>query len=112
VTKVLELKDERIYPLSLQPRDVGLSMGTIRDMAGFPPDQVDKEVSLLRKLLSNERRGGARDWVLLNAALLIYAGGKTPSISAAVAPAQQALDSGAAAQKLADLSAVERTLKV
>jgi anthranilate phosphoribosyltransferase len=112
VTKVLEVKDERMYPLSLQPRDVGLPMGTIRDMAGFPTAQLDKEATLLRKILSNELRGGARDWVVLNAALLLYGVGKTPSISAAVAPAQQALDSGAAARKLADLSAVERTIRV
>jgi len=112
VTKLLELKEERIHPLSLQPRDVGLPMGSARDMAGFPPDQADKEVNLLRKILTNEVRGGPRDWIVLNAALLLYAAGKTPSISAAIAPAQVAIDSGSAAQKLGELTGSERTINV
>lgn len=103
-SKVLELRDERIFPLTLQPRDVGLPIGSFRDMAGFPPAHVDQEATLLRRILQNQVRGGPRDWVVLNAAMLLYAAGKAASISAAVPLAQQALDSGAAARKLAELA--------
>jgi anthranilate phosphoribosyltransferase len=103
VTKVLELKDDRISSRTLSPREVGFTMGRPPDMTGFPAERGHAEVSLLRKVLSNEVRGGPRDWVVFNAAMLLYVSGKTPSISAAIAPAQHTIDSGAAAQKLTEL---------
>ena len=104
VTRVLELRDERIAPLTLAPKDAGLSMGTSREMAGFPPEQRDKEADLLRRILHHQVQGGPRDWVLLNAALLLYAGGKGASLAACLPLAQRAVDSGAAARKLEELS--------
>ena len=104
VTKVLELQDERIIPLTLAPKDVGLTLGTSREMAGFPPDQRDKEVELLRRILQNQVQGGPRDWVLLNAATLLYAAGKGTSMAACVPIARQALQDGTAARKLDELA--------
>ncbi|MDE0404942.1 MAG: hypothetical protein OXI53_06490 [Nitrospira sp.] len=52
-----------------------------------------------------------RDWVVYNAAMFLYAGGKAPSIAEGVPLAKKALDSGAAAQKLADLAANPATLE-
>jgi anthranilate phosphoribosyltransferase len=104
ITKVLELRDERIAPLTLAPKDVGLALGTSRDMAGFPPDQRDKEADLLKRILHNQIQGGPRDWVILNAALLLYAAGKGSSLAACVPSARRAIDEGAAAKKLEELS--------
>jgi len=104
VTKVLELRDERIVPLSIAPKDVGLALGASREMAGFPPEQRDKEAELLKRILHNQLQGGARDWVLLNAALLLYAAGKGSSIAACIPLARRAIDEGAAARKLEELS--------
>jgi len=101
MTRVLELRDERILPLSLQPKDVALTMGTYPVMAACAPEQ---EASLLRRILAGEVQGGQRDWVVMNAAMLLYAAGKAGSIAAAVPLAQRALESGAAAQKLAELA--------
>ena len=95
-TKVLELRDERITPLTLSPKDVGLSLGTSRDMAGFPPEQREKEADLLRRILQNQLPGGHRDWVLLNAALLLYAAGKGASLGECTSLARRALEDGAA----------------
>lgn len=103
-TKVLELRDDRTIPLTLHPKDVGMSSGAFREMAGFPRAQVDQEATLLRRILHKDVRGGQRDWVILNAALLLYAAGKAPSVSSAVPLATQALDSGAAARTLAALT--------
>lgn len=105
VTKVLEVSEERVIPLTLQPKDVGLPPGTFQDMAGFPRARADQEAALIRRILQNQVRGGPRDWIVMNAAMLLYAAGKTPSVSAGVPLAQQALDSGAAAKKLDDLIA-------
>jgi anthranilate phosphoribosyltransferase len=97
VTRVLELSGERTIPLALQPKDVGMPGGHSQDMA-----KRDQEGAWLRRLLADQVRGGARDWVLLNAALLLYASGRAPSISAAVPLVTRALESGDAARKLAE----------
>ena len=104
LTRVLELRDERITPQTFTPKDAGLNLGTSRDMAGFPPDQLEKEAELLRRILHNQVQGGPRDWVLLNAALLLYAAGKGSSVTACLPIARRALDEGAASRKLEELA--------
>jgi anthranilate phosphoribosyltransferase len=103
VTRVLELRDERIMPLGVAPKDFGLGFVSSREMAGFPPDQREKEADLLRRILRNQVPGGPRDWVLMNAAMLLYAAGKGSSLSACFPAARAAIDGGAAARKLDDL---------
>ena len=110
VTKVLELRDERITPLTLGPRDFGLALGTSRDMAGFPPDQREKEAELLRRILHNQIQSGPRDWVLLNAAMLLYAAGKESSIAACLPLAKRTLEDGTAARKLEELTREPATI--
>jgi anthranilate phosphoribosyltransferase len=104
VTKALELRGDRITPMSLQPKDAGLPMGAHQPMAGFPPGQTDREAELLKKVLFNQLRGGQRDWVILNAALLFYVAGKAATFSAGAKLAEQTLESGAASKKLAELA--------
>ena len=53
---------------------------------------------------SGQARDRFRDWVVYNAAMFLYAAGKAHSIAEGVPLAQKALDSGAAAQKLADMA--------
>lgn len=103
-TRALELRGDRITPLMLHPKDAGLPIGTHQPMAGFPPGQTDREADLIRRILGNQVRGGQRDWVLLNAAMLLYAAGKAASFAAGAKLAQQTLDSGTAAKKLAELA--------
>ncbi len=102
-TRVLELRDERITPLGISPKDFGLALGTSRDMAGFPPGQQDKEAELLRRIIQNQIPGGPKDWVLMNAALLLYAAGKGATLPACLPIARVALESGAAGRKLDEL---------
>jgi anthranilate phosphoribosyltransferase len=104
VTRVLELRDERITPMSFHPKDAGLALGSFREMAGFSNEQRGKEAELLTRLLNNEIQGGLRDWMLLNAAVLLYAAGKASSIAASVPLAKQAVESGAAVRKLRALA--------
>lgn len=107
-SKLIELREERVVPLMLQPKDFGLPLGSLQTMAAHPASQAasqgEQEATLLRNILHNQVRGGQRDWVVLNAALLLYAAGKASSISAGVPLAQQAIESGAAARKLAELA--------
>ena len=103
-TKVLELRDERITPLTLAPKDGGLPLGTSREMAGYPSEQREKEADLLKRILHNQVAGGQRDWVLLNAGLLLYAGGKGSSLADCTSVARRALEEGSGAKKLESLT--------
>ncbi len=102
-TRVLELKDERITPLGVSPKDFGFGFGSSRDMAGFPPDQREKEADLLRRILQNQVAGGQKEWVLMNAAMLLYVAGKGASLTACYPAVRAALEQGAAARKLETL---------
>jgi len=104
ITRVLELRNERIAPLGVGPKDFGLAVGPSRDMAGFPPAQRDKEADLLRRILQHQVQGGPKDWVLMNAAMLLYAAGKGDSLSACYPMAKAAIEQGAAARKLEELT--------
>jgi len=64
---------------------------------------MDGEAELITKILGNEVKGSRRDWVLMNAAMILYAGGKASSIRVSLPLAQEALASGAAKKKLAEL---------
>lgn len=103
-TRVLELRDERITPLGVSPKDFGMGFGSSREMAGFPPDQRDKEADLLRRILHNQVQGGQKEWVLMNAAMLLYAAGKGASLAACFPIARAAIEGGAAARKLDELA--------
>jgi len=105
-TKVLELRDERITPLTLAPKDAGLTLATSREMAGYPPEQREREADLLRRILHNQIGGGQRDWVLMNAGLLLYAGGRGGSLADCTSLARRALEDGSGARKLEALTQV------
>jgi len=104
LTRVLELRDDRITPLSFASKDVEMPMGTQRDMAGFPSNQRDKEADLLRRILRNQLQGGPCNWVLINAAMILYAAGKEATWASCVPLARRALEEGAAARKLEELA--------
>jgi anthranilate phosphoribosyltransferase len=109
VTRLLELRDEHITPMAFHPKDAGLSLASFREMAGFPAEQRAGEVGLITRLIKNEIHGGPKDWLLLNAAMLLYAAGKGSSIASCVPLARQAVESGAAARKLTALAANSTT---
>jgi anthranilate phosphoribosyltransferase len=87
----------------VSPKDFGLVFAPSREMAGFPPDQREKEADLLRGILQGRVQGGQKDWVVMNAAMLLYAAGKGASLAACFAAARAAIEGGAAARKLEDL---------
>ena len=72
------------------------------------------EAEMIHRVLHNEGSGQTRDrfrdWVVYNAAMFLYAGGQAPSIAEGVPLAKKALESGAAAQKLADLTSATEPL--
>ncbi len=108
-TIMRERRQERVIPLTFTPHDVQLPSGTFSNMA-FPSQPPDKtlparEAALIHGLLHNVVRDRSRDWTIYNAAMLLYASGQAPSFAAGVPLALNALASGAAAHKLADIAA-------
>ena len=69
-----------------------------------PGNDPDENATLLRAVIEGER-GPRRDIVLANAAAALFVAGIAPSLRDGVAQASAAIDTGAAAQKLADLVA-------
>lgn len=122
-TAMRELRDNRVTRLTLKPEDVRLSPGSFQHMAIDPrllqqgsgqaahgSEQASSketpalEAEMIQRVLRNQVRDRFRDWVVYNAAMLLYAAGKAHSIAEGVPLAQRSLESGAAAQKLADLA--------
>lgn len=99
-SRLTEWRNDRPVALNFHPKDAGLAVGTMRDMAGFSAQEKQKEAALLTRILHGEVKGPARDWVALNAGMLLYAASAAASIPAGVDLAQRAIDSGAAGRTL------------
>lgn len=95
-----ERRDGHVSPITFRPEDIGFRMGPFQAMSSkVGPQGVsgpEFEAQAITQLLLNQRRGDQRVWVILNAALYIYAAGLASSVAQAAPIAQEALDSGKA----------------
>ncbi len=127
-TVMRELRNNRVTPFTLKPQDVQLPLGSFQHMAipsqflrqgsgqalpgsgqASPKEVLAQEAALIRQVLKTQTLRGSgqarfRDWILYNASMLLYAAGQAHSIAEGVPLAQKALESGAAAKKLAVLA--------
>ena len=83
-----------LEPFPLQP-------ATLNDLLGGDKFQ---NAEITRKILSGKDRGPKRDAVLLNAGAALFVAGKVKSLAAGWELAGETIDSGAAAEKLNNLS--------
>ena len=96
-THAAMLADGKITPMVITPEDGGISKSDPRDLIG---GDAAENAKALTNLLAGT--GGAyRDIVVLNAGVALFAGGYAQTISAGVADAIEAIDTGAA-QKVLD----------
>lgn len=100
-TLVGELKHGDITEYEIHPEDFGLPMASNRALRVDTPE--DSRAMLLGVL--DNRPGPARDIVALNAGVALYAANVAPSMQDGLGLAQQALESGAARDKLHQLVA-------
>ncbi len=100
-TLVGELKNGEISEYEIHPEDFGLPMQSNRSIRVETPQE---SVAMLRGVLDGQG-GAARDIVLLNAGVALYAAGVAPSMKAGIDRAREALDSGAAQARLAQVVA-------
>lgn len=96
-TLVGELHNGEIREYEIHPEDFGMAMASNRALRVETPEA---SVAMLRGVLDGQP-GAARDIVLLNAGAALYAANVAPSIADGIARARQALDSGAARDRLA-----------
>ena len=110
-----ELRSGHISPLTFRPQDAGLRIGPFQAMSqGAATETASipaQEAALIHALLNNRQRGDQRAWVILNAALLIYAAGVAPSLAQSTPVAIDALDSGKAGALLQDISREPKSQK-
>ena len=100
-TVVGELKNGHITEYEIHPEDFGLAMASNRALRVETPAQ---SMAMLQGVLANEE-GAARDIVMLNAGVALYAANVAPTMQEGVALARQAIASGAAQTKLAQFVA-------
>jgi anthranilate phosphoribosyltransferase len=95
-TMVGEYKDGGIHEYEIHPEDFGLTMASNR---ALKVDSAEASKALLRSVLDDEP-GPARDIVLLNAGVALYAANVSPSMAEGVALAREAVASGKALAKM------------
>ena len=98
-TMVGELKDGEIREYELHPEDFGFAMSSNRALRVETPEQSK---AMLLGVLDNQA-GPALDIVLLNAGAALYAANVVDSIAKGIERAREAIASGAARAKLAEL---------
>ena len=97
-TTVCEVKQEQIRSYTIAPEQFGLQRCRKSDLVGGAPS---KNAAITRAILSGER-GPKRDAVLLNAAAALYIADACAGIGEGIRLAADTIDSGRAAEKLAD----------
>ena len=95
-TSVWELRDGKVESWTFRPGDTGLGRWTVDELRGG--DHEANAATMLR-LLAGEG-GPIRDAVLINTAGVLLAAGAAASILEGIQTAAQAIDSGAARQRL------------
>jgi len=106
-TLVGELKNGEIREYEIHPEDFGMTMASNRSIKVETPDQSR---DMLLGVLGGEP-GPARDIVLLNAGVALYAANVAADIQAGIALARTAIDSGAAKARLEQLVVKTHALK-
>ncbi|MES2484264.1 MAG: anthranilate phosphoribosyltransferase [Pseudomonadota bacterium] len=106
-TMVGELKNGQVTEYEIHPEDFGFQMASNRALKVETPEQSS---AMLLGVLDNQP-GPARDIVLLNAGVALYAANVADTMAAGIELARAALDSGAARARLSQLIEVSERLK-
>lgn len=96
---VAEVRGQSIREFQVDPADLGLALASPEDLVGGEPRH---NAELLTRVLDG-REGPLLDITALNAGAAIYVGGRSGTLTGGVDLARQAIRSGAARRKLAEL---------
>src|SRR5215472_7629686 len=99
-TRIAEVRNGNVRSYEITPEEFGLNRATISDISGGDTEQ---NAEIIRHVLHGEM-SPRRDVVLLNAAAAIVAAGKAEQLAEAIPIVMNAIDSGAAMDKLTRLA--------
>ena len=105
-TEIAELRDGTVHRLTIWPEQFDLERADIKTLTVA---SAPESLAMMKSVLDN-RRGPARDIVLLNAGAAIYVAGLAATLAEGVGKARVAIESGAAKQKLDALVALSQQL--
>jgi len=105
-TRISEYRDGEVKTYYITPEDFGLERTKLEDLAG---GDADENARLTINILEGER-GPRRGIVLMNASVALIAGGKTTDFKEAFKIASEAIDSGAAKEKLEEIKRITNSL--
>jgi anthranilate phosphoribosyltransferase len=105
-TLVGELKNGEITEYEIHPEDFGLPMSSNRALKVETPQE---SLAMLRQVLDNQA-GPARDIVIFNAGVALYAANVARDIKEGIAKARVAVESGAAKAKMEQLVSASKRL--
>ena len=95
-TRVGEVRDGQVHTYEVTPEEFGLQRATLDDISG---GDAQFNAKLIQEILQG-KKSARRDVVLLNAAAALVAAGRADHLRDAMPLAAQAIDSGAAGEKL------------
>ncbi|MGD8308761.1 MAG: anthranilate phosphoribosyltransferase, partial [Chromatiales bacterium] len=95
-TEVAELREGQIRRFAVQPEDFGIARTPISELR---VDSASASLAVIRGVLE-DRKGPARDIVVLNAGAALYAAGVAPGLAEGVERADRAIASGEARNRL------------
>jgi anthranilate phosphoribosyltransferase len=95
-TEVYELKNGRVGSWTVHPSDVGLST---HDRSSVKGGSAEENAAAIRRVLAGES-GALRDFTLMNAAAALVAADLANDMREGVVKAAEAIDSGAARERL------------
>jgi anthranilate phosphoribosyltransferase len=105
-TLVGELKGGQVTEYEIHPEDFGLPMASNRTLK---VETAEQSKAMLLSVLDNQP-GAARDIVVFNAGVALYAANVVPDIRTGIDKAREAIASGAAKGRMDKLVAVTREL--
>jgi anthranilate phosphoribosyltransferase len=100
-----EVVDGDVRERTIDPAELGIRRCDPSALAGGSPAD---NAARIRAIFSGDEDGGAKDAILLNAAGAIAAGGHAADLQEGLGYAREALESGAAAERLERLAAFSR----
>ena len=98
-TRVSEVKEGQVITYTVTPEQLGMEPAPPEAVSGGDPRT---NARMLRQILRGEQ-GPRRDVVLINAGAVLYLAGRAKSMAEGVRRAADAVDSGKAADKLAEM---------
>lgn len=101
-TRISELKDGKVKTYSISPEELGIETAAKGDLVGGDAE-LNSKITIA--ILEGEK-GPKRDIVLLNAAAALITGDKAGDLGEGLKKASEAIDSGAAREKLEEVKKV------